>query len=166
MSHRLRHLFLTAALALPLTACDRGSHPEQLGQTAPIFAVNDGQHAFDLAKYRGHVVLLNFWASWCAPCLQELPSLEALTRQMPQVTVIGVSFDTDRAAYDHFLTLHHVTIPTVIDPSQHTNSLYGTYRPPETDIIDKTGQIRRKFIGPQDWTSPEIQDYLTKLTRS
>lgn len=159
-------LAFAVCFSLLTAGCDRGSTPQQLGQTAPLFAVNDGQHSFDLSQYRGKVVVLNFWASWCAPCLEELPSMEELARQMPQVRIIGVSFDTDRAAYDRFLLRHSVSIPTVIDPTQQTNTLYGTFRPPETYIIDKSGQIRRKFIGPQNWTSPEIIDFLTKLSRS
>lgn len=145
------------------TGCDRGSHPEQLGRKAPLFALNDGQHAVDLAKLRGHVVVLNFWASWCAPCVEEIPSLEQMQRELPQVDVIAVSTDDDTAAYQRFVTDHRVSLFTVQDPAQRANALYGTFRYPETYVIDKTGVIRRKFIGPQEWTSPEIVGYLKKL---
>jgi thiol-disulfide isomerase/thioredoxin len=163
-----RHLAASTALALILvaTACDRGDHPHQLSQPAPLFTVTDAKHTVSLAQFRGHVVLLNFWASWCGPCLEELPSLEALSHDLPQVQVLGVSIDTDSGAYEQFLRLHHVDFLTVIDPEQKSNALYGTFRPPETYIIDKQGVIRRKLIGPQNWTSAEMTDYLKKLAAS
>ena len=156
-------LAFIALLALAAAGCDRGQHPGQIGQTAPAFTVNDGQHSISLTQYRGHVVLLNFWASWCAPCLEELPSLEALQQQIPEVQILAISTDDDSAAYQQFLTQHHVTLLTARDASQQSNALYGTFRYPETYVIDKSGIVRRKFIGPQDFTSPEITDYLRKL---
>jgi thiol-disulfide isomerase/thioredoxin len=149
--------------AMGAAGCDRGDHPEQLGTRAPVFALNDGQHAVDLSQLRGHVVLLNFWASWCAPCIEELPSLEELQRQLPQVEVVAVSTDEDAVAYQRFLTEHSVSLLTVRDADQRSNAMYGTFRFPETYVIDKSGIIRRKFIGPQEWTSPEIVGYLQKL---
>ncbi len=157
-------IFATAALlALALTGCDRGSHPEQIGTRAPMFTVNDGEHAVDLNKFRGHVVILNFWASWCAPCLEELPSLEELQRDLPQVQIVAVSTDDDAAAYERFLKEHSVSLLTVRDAEQRSNAMYGTFRYPETYVIDQRGIIRRKFIGPQEWTSPEIVNYLRRL---
>lgn len=163
-----RSIAAATALALTLltTACDRGDKPHQLGTPAPNFTVTDATHSVSLAQFRGHVVLLNFWASWCAPCLEELPSMETLSHTLPQVQVLGVSIDTDSGAYNSFLRLHHVDFLTVIDPEGKANGAFGTYRPPETYVIDKQGLIRRKFIGPQNWTSPEITDYLKKLAAS
>lgn len=152
-----------ALVALAITGCDRGSRPEQLGTRAPMFSLNDGQHTVDLNKLHGHVVLLNFWASWCAPCLEELPSLEELQRDLPQVEIVAVSTDDDAAAYERFLQQHSVSLLTVRDAEQRSNTMYGTFRYPETYVIDKSGTIRRKFIGPQEWTSPEIVSYLKKL---
>ncbi len=145
------------------SGCDRGEHPARVGQPAPLFAVHDGEHTVDLQQFRGRVVVLNFWASWCPPCLVELPGLEALQRDLPQVALIGISFDTDHAAYSRFVSRHSISFLTVNDTAEYANRLYESVRPPETYIIDKTGTIRRKFIGPQDWTSPEIEDFLRKL---
>lgn len=128
-----------------------------------MFTVNDGEHTVELSKLHGHVVLLNFWASWCAPCLEELPSLEQLQRDLPQVQIVAVSTDDDAAAYQRFITQHSVSLLTVRDAEQRSNAMYGTFRYPETYVIDKNGMIRRKFIGPQEWTSPEIVNYLKKL---
>jgi cytochrome c biogenesis protein CcmG, thiol:disulfide interchange protein DsbE len=79
------------------------------------------------------------------------------------VVVLGVSMDVDGDAYHKFLTDHKVDFLTVRDPDQKSNNLYGTFRFPETYIIDRNGVVRRKFIGATDWTSPEIIDFLTKL---
>jgi len=158
---------LAACLLASLFAvgCDRGDHPEQIGKVAPQFVVKDSDRTVDLSKLRGKVVVLNFWASWCAPCLEELPSLEALQRTLPQVTVLAVSTDEDTTAYKNFLLQHHVNLLTVQDAAQTSNPLYGTYRYPETYIIDKNGMIRRKYIGPQDFMSKEIVDSLKRLSQ-
>ena len=154
------------AMAVLLAAgagCDRGSHPDQIGKPAPQFAVSDGQQSVNLAALHGHVVLLNFWATWCGPCVQELPSLEQMQRDLPQVNVVTVSTDEDDAAYRAFLTRYRVSLLSVREGNTEANALYGTFRYPETYAIDKNGIIRRKFIGPQDWTSAEIESYLKKL---
>lgn len=150
-------------MLLPLSGCDRNDHPEQLGKLAPVFVLNDGRSSVDLAKLRGHVVVLNFWASWCAPCLEELPSLNAMQAELPEVRVVGVSMDEDPNAFQTFVSRHPAQFLTVLDGQNRSNSLYGTFRPPETYVIDKNGTIRRKFIGAQDWTSPEIVRFLRKL---
>lgn len=162
---RLKHIFAFACVVLLgfTTACNRGDHPSQIDQKAPGFTITDPGKTVRLADYRGKIVVLNFWASWCPPCLEEFPSLMALQRQMPQIVVLAVSFDTDGAAYRQYLTDNHINLLTAWDASQKSNLAYGTTRPPETYIIDKKGLIRRKFIGPQDWTSPEIVNYLKNL---
>lgn len=150
-------------LLLLAVGCDRGQHPKQVETLAPGFSLNDGTDSVDLSQLRGKVVVLNFWASWCPPCLEELPTLIELQHRMPQVEVIAVSTDEDQDAYKRFLVKHHVDLKTVRDGSQRISSMYGTYRYPETYVIDRKGVLRRKFIGPQTWTSPEIMDYLSKL---
>jgi thiol-disulfide isomerase/thioredoxin len=155
---------LLMGLALVLVSgCERGDHPGQIGKTAPQFVVTDAQRSVDLSKLRGKVVVLNFWASWCAPCTEELPSLEAMQHALPQLTVLAVSTDEDSSAYRNYLMQHHVDLLTVQDPTQTSNALYGTFRYPETYVIDKAGVVRRKFIGPQDFTDPDVLAYLKKL---
>jgi cytochrome c biogenesis protein CcmG, thiol:disulfide interchange protein DsbE len=159
-------LIRTSVFLLPLllaAGCDRGDHPTQIDKPAPNFTVIDGSHSVELSSYRGKVVVLNFWASWCAPCIEEIPSLNQLQRQMPQLAVLAVSVDQDPDAYHRFLATHRVDFTTIRDAEQHANALYGTYVFPDTYIIDRKGQIRRKFISAQDWTSPEILDYLSRL---
>ncbi len=150
-------------LAAALTGCDRGDHPGNIGKPAPEFTISDGRQSVDLAKLRGKIVVLNLWASWCAPCVEELPSLLELQRRNPQIVVVGISIDQDEDVYRAFLAKNHVNLLTVRDADERINALYGTVQIPETYIIDRNGIIRRKLVSAQDWTSPEIEDYLHKL---
>lgn len=152
------------ALALVLVAgCDRGSHPYNIGRPAPQFSISDGTHSVDLAKLRGHTVVLNLWATFCAPCVEELPSLLALHQRMPNLEIVAISMDQDPDVYHQFLTRHHVNLVTIRDADGRINALYGTAQIPETYIIDKQGILRRKFIGAQDWTDPNIMNFLARM---
>ncbi len=158
--------FITLFLLLPLAllpGCNRGAHPAQIGKRAPDFTVSDGTSSIHLANYRGRVVLLNFWATWCAPCVEELPSLLQLHREDPNLVILAVSIDEDPDAYSSFIRSRHVNLITVRDPSQSAANLFHTDMWPETYVIDRKGIIRRKFIGAQDWSDPEIRQYLNGL---
>lgn len=165
----LRRLTLCCLLPIAcclLQGCDRTLHPAQVGEHAPPIVIHDGAQTVSLRDYQhqGKVVVLNFWASWCPPCLEEFPSLIDLQRRMPNVVVLAVSFDTDANAYQQYIVDNHIAgITTILDLSQQSNNAFDTTRPPETYIIDTHGVIRRKFIGAQDWTTPEIMNYLSNL---
>jgi cytochrome c biogenesis protein CcmG, thiol:disulfide interchange protein DsbE len=160
----VRRLLTSLVLGSLLVAgCDRGSHPGNIDKPAPQFVMGDGTRTVDLSKLRGRIVVLNLWATWCAPCIEELPSLLALQKQMPELAIVAVSMDQDPDVYKRFLVDHHVDLLTLRDEEQKINALYGTVQIPETYIIDKQGVLRRKFIGPQVWTSPEITSYLSKM---
>jgi cytochrome c biogenesis protein CcmG/thiol:disulfide interchange protein DsbE len=143
--------------------CDRGQRPRELGKVAPAFVIHDDTQTVSLSQYRGRIVLLNFWASWCAPCVDELPSLLALHSRLPQLTIVGVSIDSDPQAYRNFLTVNHIDFPTIRDPSEDTMHRYGTVQIPESYVIDRSGHIVRKYISAQDWTSPEIIGTLSSI---
>lgn len=162
--HRPRFigLFLFLPLAL-LSACNRGAPPQQPGEVAPNFTVSDGTTTVNLASYRGHVVLLNFWFSTCPPCIAELPSLLELHRDMPRLDIIAVSVDEDANTYKRFVTTHHVDLITVRNPSQSIPALYHTEAFPETYLIDRSGIIRYKFVSNQDWNNPEIRSMIKNL---
>jgi len=127
--------------------------------------VQDSDRKVVLDQFRGQVVVLNFWATWCPPCVEEVPSLVEMQRRMKDkgVTVLAISVDADQGAYDHFIKEHNVNLLTVRDPDQKSSALYGTFKFPETYIIDRNGVMRRKFIGPLDWTQPEITGFLGQL---
>ena len=149
-----------------IPGCNRSSHPGQVGEKAPAFTIQDGAQTVSLRDYRGKTVVLNFWASWCFPCVAEFPSLIQLQRQMPNVVVLAVAFDSDEPSYRQFLVDNNISgIVTIDDLTDASNHAFGTYRPPETYIIDPRGTIRRKFIGMPDggWTNPEILNFLKNL---
>jgi cytochrome c biogenesis protein CcmG/thiol:disulfide interchange protein DsbE len=154
---------LALMVVLFTAGCDRGSHPGNINKPAPQFILSDGTQTVDLSKLRGRVVVLNLWATFCAPCVEELPSLLALHKQMPDLAIVAVSMDQDPDVYHRFLIQHHVDLLTFRDEDQRVNALYGTLQIPETYIIDRKGILRRKFVDAQDWTSPEITGYLSKL---
>ena len=160
----MRKVWTGFVLGLLLVAgCDRGSHPSNIGKPAPQFVISDSDHTVNLSQLRGHVVLLNLWATWCVPCQEELPSLIALHKQMPNIDIVAISMDSDPDLYHQFLTQNHVDFTTIRDETGRINALYGTAKIPETYIIDRHGILRRKFIDSQNWTSPDIVKYLASL---
>ena len=132
---------------------------------APDFTVKDADRTVTLSQLRGHTVVLNFWATWCPPCVEEMPSLVQMQQRLKDkgVTVLAVSVDADEGAYLRFLKDHGVTLLTVRDADQKSNNLYGTFKFPETYVIDRDGKVRRKFIGAVDWNQPEVVEFLSKL---
>jgi len=93
-----------------------------------------------------------------------MPSLVQLQRQMgPRITVLAVSWDENEDAYHQFLRLYNVDLLTVRDPAKLTWDLYGATGQPETYIIDPSGTVRRKFVGQQEWNSPDMIEYLNRL---
>jgi peroxiredoxin len=127
--------------------------------------VHDENRTVTLSQFRGQVVVLNFWATWCPPCIEEMPSLVQMQQRMKSkgVTVLAVSVDVDRGNYQRFLRDHNVDLLSVRDADQKSNTLYGTFKFPETYVIDRNGVVRRKFIGAVDWTEPDVIEYLGKL---
>ncbi|MFZ0762134.1 MAG: TlpA disulfide reductase family protein [Candidatus Sulfotelmatobacter sp.] len=154
-----------AFILFGLPGCYRGSRPARIGTAAPNFTVRDSDRTVTLSQLKGQVVVLNFWATWCPPCIEEMPSLVEMQQRLKSkgVTVLAVSVDVDGSAYERFLKDHNVSLLTVRDESGKSNELYGTFKFPETYIIDRQGILRRKFIGPVDWTEPDVIDYLGKL---
>lgn len=127
------------------------------------------QHLSDL---RGKVVVVNFWASWCPPCKDETPSLNKLQTYIESRNgvVLGVSADEDPDAYSKFLQTEGVVFPTYRDPSTKGSvseiaHSYGTSVYPETYVIGRDGKIARKFVGFQQWDSPEMLAYFDSLLK-
>jgi len=148
-----------------MAGCYSGTHPRHIGDKAADFTVQDSDGKVTLDQFRGKVVVLNFWATWCPPCLEELPSLIQMQQRTRNegVVVLAISIDEDSDAYHRFLKEHDVDLLTVRDPKQKVPTIYGTTGWPETYIIDRNGILRRKFVGAVDWDSPEILQFLAKL---
>src|SRR5579859_630666 len=158
-------LELLSALLVLFPGCYSGNHPARIGSNAPDFTVQDSDHTVTLSQFRGQVVVLNFWATWCPPCVEETPAMVRMQARLKDkgVVVLAVSIDADDAAYHKFLKDYSVNMVTVRDEAKKAAAIYGTFGWPESYVIDRSGVIRRKFIGPVDWMSPEVTDYLSKL---
>ena len=125
----------------------------------------------NLSSFRGKVVLLNFWASWCAPCVIEFPKLEALAETYPDnLVVLAISADTDRAEIEKFL--HRIkyqdreNMLIIHDENRKiSQDLFQTIKFPETIIIDPAGRMVRKVVGDTDWTGDEMKAYLSDLAQ-
>jgi cytochrome c biogenesis protein CcmG, thiol:disulfide interchange protein DsbE len=156
---------LTAFLVVVTAGCYTGSRPPHVGAAAKDFSVQDSDRQVSLNQFRGQVVVLNFWATWCPPCDQELPSLIDMQDRLRGrgVMVVGVSIDVDGDAYHRFLKQRGVNFVTVRDPEQKVAAMYGTSGWPESYIIDRQGVLRRKIVGPINWDSPEVMQFLSKL---
>ncbi|MGD0989975.1 MAG: TlpA disulfide reductase family protein [Candidatus Sulfotelmatobacter sp.] len=158
-------LVILALYTVALPGCYSGTRPARIGTVAPDFTVHDGARSVTLSSLKGQVVVLNFWATWCPPCIEEMPSLVQMQAMMKAkgVTVLAVSVDVDSNNYQRFLRDHGVNLLSVRDGDGKSNALYGTFKFPETYIIDRGGVVRRKFIGAVDWTAPDVVEYLGKL---
>ena len=159
--------FIAGLLVLFARPDYRQGEPSLRGRPAPDFPlVLDGKPA-RLSDLRGKVVLLNFWASWCQPCVDEAPSLNQLQKKILPLggTILGVNVGVDDTedAYQKFLADYHIDFPTWRDPSATLAASWGTTAFPETYVIDRQGRLQRKIVGPQDWTSPAMLSYLDSL---
>jgi cytochrome c biogenesis protein CcmG/thiol:disulfide interchange protein DsbE len=147
---------LLAGLVLILLGEDVAD-PIERGAVAPDFelAASSGDEKVTLSQFRGQVVLLNFWATWCKPCEDEIPSMEqlyrALRRQDEGFELLAVSVDESPTALRHFLNQHSISFPVLLDPQQQVSHLYQTRGFPESLLIDRRGRVVERYVGPRDW---------------
>ena len=130
-----------------------------VGDTAPDFSITaDNGRTITTSSFGGKLLVLNFWATWCEPCIEELPSLNQFQKRFEKqgVVVLGISIDKDEKAYRDFLARVHVSFLTARDPDAKINADYGTLKFPETYIIDGSGKVLRKVISNQDWMSERV----------
>jgi peroxiredoxin len=162
-------LGLIAVLAVALVWVVSGTleqHVTTVGDTAPDFRVlTEHGKTMTRSDFGGKVLVLNFWASWCPPCVEEAPSLNAFAQEAAKkgIIVLGVSIDRNETAYKKFLAQHKIAFETSIDPEADVSSSYGTFQIPETYIIDKNGKVVEKIISNQNFMDPEFMDRLTKM---
>src|SRR5216684_4359898 len=131
----------------------------EVGDSAPDFSITtDSGRTITAASFGGKLLVLNFWATWCPPCIEELPSLNAFQRQFANsgVVVLGISVDKDEKLYRDFLAKARVSFLTARDPDNKINAEYGTLKFPETYIIDARGKVVRKIISNTDWMSERM----------
>ena len=119
-----------------------------------------------LADFSGHYVLLNFWATWCPPCVKEMPSMARLAQRFgPQrFTVLAVSLDTvDSATVAAFVRRLELPFPILLDPTSRVADVYGANALPASFLLDPQGRVIAAAKGERDWFSPQAQDYLERL---
>ncbi len=135
----------------------------EVGDRAPASQLEDLGVGLD--AYRGKHVLLNLWATWCPPCVEETPSLNRLYQELSSegLIVLGVSVDADPQAYQQFIDRFGVEFPTARDPQMTVAARYGTNKYPESYLIDPEGYVIKKYVGPEDWMRPEVLNYLRSL---
>jgi peroxiredoxin len=139
------------------------------GVPAPNFTLPDlDGKMISLTDYKGKVVLLNIWATWCPPCVEEMPSMEKLHQELKDegFEILAVSIDVSGAiAVLPFMKKHKLSFPALTDSKGDIKSLYQTTGVPESFIIDKEGVIVEKIIGPRDWATPGVIRYLRNLIK-
>jgi peroxiredoxin len=140
-----------------LFSCTRHAEHKiiKVGDRAPEVSLQsvDGR-TVSLADYRGKVVLVHFWATWCPPCVEEIPTIERFYQQVmgTGIEVLAVSVDDNANALKTFLEKNKVHFPVLRDPGSATAGSYGTFKFPETYVIGRDGIVRYKVIGPMDWS--------------
>ncbi len=133
---------------------------------APDFSVTtDNGRTISRSDFGGRLLVLNFWATWCPPCIEEMPSLDRLQQRFASsgLVVLGISVDRDSDAYRRFLERARVSFLTARDPEARISSRYGTFKFPETYLIDRRGRVREKIIGPADWTEAAMMERIRRL---
>ena len=151
-------LFVAGYLVMNRTTENSGNKIITSGDHAPEFRLQkfDGG-SVSLADLRGKVVMVHFWATWCPPCVEELPILDRLHRSPlgKEFEMLAVNEDEGGAgALDSFIKQNRVSIPVLLDTGSEVARSYGTFKLPETYIVDRQGVVRAKAIGPWDWNDP------------
>ena len=161
MRNRIAVIVAALTLSLPALAGPAGS-------PAPAFtlASRAGQDV-SLAQYKGQVVMLNFWASWCGPCRQEMPLLESIYKKYGKMgfTMIGVNVEPDSNAANEWLKATPVSFPILYDRDSKVSKLYDVAGMPSTVIIDRTGKLRVLHRGYKPGDENEYLDSIRTLIR-
>jgi thiol-disulfide isomerase/thioredoxin len=154
-TERLLQMLMSAALALLAVVLWDAMRNKVIGvgDTSPDFSITASSgKTVSRDFFDGKLLMINFWASWCAPCVQETPLLEALHQEGKDrgLTLLAISVDKNRKNYDNFIRRHRTTFLTAHDPGQKINDMFGSYRYPESYVIDKSGKVLLKKVGMLD----------------
>lgn len=137
------------------------------GDVAPDFSLTSLQgKPVSLSSFRGRVVMVHFWATWCPPCVEEMPTLESLARTFADrdFDILAVSVDEGgEVAVAPFMKKNRLSLPVLLNPDHSAATLYGTFKFPETYLVDREGLVVKKLIGPVDWTHPDAQQFIREM---
>jgi cytochrome c biogenesis protein CcmG/thiol:disulfide interchange protein DsbE len=171
LNARLGRWLVAAAVAAAAIFAFYGSSrtppPVTRGSAAPDFTLPrlDGDGEISLSSQRGRVVLLNFWATWCAPCEQEMPAMQRLHEKLGDAgfDLLAVSVDTSESDVRAFRDRLGLTFPILLDPEHASSARYQTFRYPESFLIDRKGVVVERYVGPRDWDEPLYLDHIREL---
>lgn len=166
-------LFLAALglffIILSFAKHDRSRTVAVEGLDAPFFSVtNEDGKTSDTEQFQGKVVFLNFWASWCSPCIDELPSIAALYNKLRHdkgIEFVFILYRDDLAKAKSLLNRMGIAIPVSMDTHEEAADAFGVTGVPETYIIDRKGILRKKIIGPYNWYSGEATALINTIRR-
>ena len=151
-------------MLLTLPGCAREEKPALKGNMAPDFTLKDlSGKGLKLSSLRGKVVVLNFWASWCPPCREEIPSMMRLNQAMAgkPFQMLAVSQDKGgKEAVEAYFQKSGASLPVLLDADQAVGKRYGLTGVPETFVIDTKGVILEKVVGAMDWSDPAVVRFL------
>ncbi len=161
-------LICLAGMTVLFTACAEKKTEVAEGIRAPKLAVVDvrsGQ-AIDITHLKGKVIFVNFWASWCPPCKEEMPSIEALYKDIMKndaFRMITILYKDDVKTASDYMRANGYTFPLFTDNDGISAQRYGVTGVPETYLVDKKGALRKRVIGPADWNSTEAKAFINAL---
>ncbi len=166
-----RRALLLAALAGPCLLSVRATAGAELKpwsgppEPPPVDLPRPDGAPMSLRELRGKVVLVNFWATWCEPCVAEMPSLQRLRDQLgvESFEVLGVNYQEGPARINAFVQETRVTFPIVRDTDGAVARAWGARVFPSTYVLDRAGQIRYVLVGEADWTSPMLVSTIRSL---
>ncbi|MGH9321170.1 MAG: peroxiredoxin family protein [Vicinamibacteria bacterium] len=162
-----RRLAAILGLSVFSISCNRDPGP-QVGQPVPDFTLPDLEgKEHPLSDYRGKVVVLNFWATWCPPCIDEMPSLQRLHDALAAqgLAVVAISADERFSDIGAFVRKFELTFVILHDAGKKVSRKYQSFKYPETYIVDRDGRLKSKVVGPRDWSSPSVIRDMVELLR-
>ena len=144
-----------------------GATPIKNHKKTPNFCLEElNGEKVRLAALKGKIVFLNFWATWCGPCIEEMPSMEALYQRYREKDFVLLAISVEERNPEpakKFIQKHRYRLPVLLDPAGKTLDLFEIHRIPATVIIDKKGRTIGRAIGPRDWSSPEVFSLIDQM---
>jgi peroxiredoxin len=139
-----------------------------IGEPAPDVVLKDESgKTVQLSEYKGKVVFLNFWATWCLPCIKEMPEMQTVNAAFKdrKFQMLAVSVDLNWEKVNDFYKQYNLDLPTFLDPGHQVTNRFKVFKFPETFIIDANGFVVKHRIGEDRWASPQNMAYIDSLIR-